>query len=365
MKIISKLVIWILLFILSSSSSLYSQQDAISDLEYQTCARKIKSKYDAKAYQLKPSKAAHMGMRLWRNYDDSKYKFLLLQGINYASNSLDKLVENGLDSFSLESYVHKKNLSYKGTTEKKRLRKRTLERFPSYRLICTQILRHVARLNELGLSHEHNEDFIRLIENYDFKTVFEDGEMIRAWGAQLANQVVWLHDLGIYDYRNLFRKAVKLTYPKDRDSLLSKQQFENKIYTLTHIIIGASGYYRYNVDYNQFADIVDYFRNNIDYIIKTCKEDVVIEVGLSLLLVNEEYPEINLIKTHIYNKVDKKDRMVLSTTGKSNFAQGEHRNIIAILLLDWKGCNNSPSSKDMKQLKSYLDESLVWNLSML
>ena len=95
------------------------------------------------------------------------------------------------------------------------------------------------------------------------------------------------------------------------------------------------------------------------------KEDVVIEVGLSLLLVNEEYPEINLIKTHIYNKVDKKDRMVFSTTGKSNFAQGEHRNIIAILLLDWKGCNNSPSSKDMKQLKSYLDESLVWNLSML
>ena len=41
----------------------------------------IRKKYERYAYKLKPSKASHMGLRLWRNYEDDKYKYLLLQGI--------------------------------------------------------------------------------------------------------------------------------------------------------------------------------------------------------------------------------------------------------------------------------------------
>ena len=222
----------------------------------------------------------------------------------------------------------------------------------------TQILRHVARLDELGLRHHHHNQFMRLIKSYDFYKAFADRDMIRAWGAQLANQVYWLKNLGVADYRSDFRRAVKVTYPDHMDSELSKKQFENKIYTLTHIIIGASEYFRNKVDYSEYRDIIEYFKSNTHVILDRCKEDVIIEVGLSLLLVDENIPQIEEIRSHILSKVDVKKRMILSENGKSKFAQGEHRNIIAVLLLDWKGCAQMPTSTEVEKMGSLLSSSL-------
>jgi len=327
--------------------------------EYVKSAQQIRLNYEQNAFKLKPSKAGHMGLRFWRNYENDKYQYLLLQGINYTATSLDKLVANGLDKASLDEYVEKKNVKYKASTKKKKRRKKTFERFPNYRLMSTKILRHIARLDELGLRHERHDEFMKLIEQYDYQKAFTDPEMIRAWGAQLANQVYWLHNLGVSDYRMEFAAAVNEVYPSDLDLELSKQQFENKIYTLTHIIIAASGYYRNKVDYHKYKDIIDYFRTNVDEIIERVKEDVLIEVGLSLLLVDESFEEIDVIKSHIHSKIDHEKRMILSEKGKAKFAQGEHRNIIAVLLLDWQGCSTIPSAKDIRDLKGLLPNSLV------
>ena len=84
---------------------------------------------------------------------------------------------------------------------------------------------------------------------------------------KLANQVFWLNQLGLGDYRKEFREAVTETYPAELDDNISDQQFGNKIYTLTHIIIAASEYYRYPVDYDKYNEITDYFRNNLDSIL--------------------------------------------------------------------------------------------------
>ena len=98
-----------------------------------------------------------MGLRLWRNYEDDKYKYLLLQGVNHAANALDKLVLNGLDWASLKRLANSKNKKYKATSDKKKLRKFTLKKYPLYRLMGTKVLRHVARLDELGLKHTEND----------------------------------------------------------------------------------------------------------------------------------------------------------------------------------------------------------------
>ncbi|MEM9548275.1 MAG: DUF3541 domain-containing protein [Bacteroidota bacterium] len=328
--------------------------------EYQNSAQKILRKYEHHVYKLKPSKAGHMGLRLWRNYKDDEYKYLLLQGINHTSQALDKIVNNGLDKRSIYLYVKEKNAKYKASTKKKKLRKETFTTFPKYRFMATKVLRHVARLDELGLRHKNHQDFMKLLHSYNFEKAFTNPQMIKAWGAQLANQVYWLHHLGVADYRVKFAKAVARTYPDEEDGLLNKQQFQNKIYTLTHIIIAASGYYRHQVDYQEHKEIIDYFRANTDLIIERCKEDIIIEVGLSLLLVDESIPEIETIRAYINSKVDPKKKMVLSENGKSSISQGEHRNIIAVLLLDWQGCSPIPTSVDIQPMEGLLSESLVF-----
>lgn len=352
--------IQLLLFFLFTLSISQAQTGSSQvNTEYVKSAKSIRLKYEHHSYKLKPSKAGHMGLRLWRNYKDEKYKYLLLQGINYTAGSLDKLVENGLDQNSLDAYAASKNEKYKANTKKKKRRQQTFEKFPKYRLMATKILRHVARLDELGLQHKNHDEFMQLISSYDYKSAFTDPQMIKAWGAQLANQVYWLNQIGVADYRSEFMDAVEKTYPAANDHKLSKQQFENKIYTLTHIIIAASEYYRHKVEYNDYDSIIDYMRSNTPLILERVKEDIIIEVGLSLLLVDESYPEIEFIRAYINDRVDKDKKMILSENGNSKFAQGEHRNIIAVLLLDWKGCAATPTFKDIKGLKSMMARSLT------
>lgn len=314
--------------------------------------------YESKAYQLKPSKAGHMGLRLYRHYQDDKYAYLMLQGVLYTDKALNKLVKNGLDSLSIEKFIKKNNKSFKANTKKKKLRKKTLKTYPRYRYMATKVLRHVARLDELGLQHKKHKKLIQLLEGYHFQKVFTDSMMIKAWGAQLANQVYWLKQIGIADYTVEFMQAVEKTYPHKKDRRLSNQQFENKIYTLTHILIAASGYYQTPLNYNEYAGMVDYLRENTPMIIKRVKEDVLIEVGISLLLVDESYPEIYTIKNQINSKIDMDHQMIRSKKGSADFAKGEHRNIIAVLLLDWQGCSSSPTRKDVKKLNAHLPNTL-------
>ena len=354
----NRFIQFLVVFFLIISNGYTQQVASDNQLEYTKAAERIKSKYEKHAYKFKPGKAGHMGLRLWRNYEDDQYKYLLVQGVNHAAHALDKLVKNGLDEESLNLYVSEKNVKYKAKTEKKRLRKETFKRFPRYRLMGTKILRHVARLDELGLKHEKHEAFMALIRGYDYESAFTDPEMIRAWGAQLANQVYWLHNIGVADHRAAFMRAVEDVYPEHLDNALSDQQYENKIYTLTHIIIAASEYYRYNVTYSEYSEIIDYMRKNHLAIIDRVKEDVIIEVGLSLLLVNENFEEITTIRDHILSKVDPKQKMILSKGGNAKVAQGEHRNIIAVLLLDWGGCSLIPSSNEIKKLSGNLAGSL-------
>ena len=352
---------WTLLlsFLFLIADTALSQIQAVDSVkEYQMAAAKIKLKYENNAYKLSPSKAGHMAMRLWRNYNDDSYKYLLLQGINKAATSLDKLVEIGLDSLSLSNYVRKSNDSYNANTTKKRLRRETFKDYPEYRLICTKILRHVARLHELGLQHKDHFQFLELLNQYDFEKVFTDEQMIRAWGAQLANQVYWLNDLGLGDWRRSFAKAVEEVYAPEKDLTISDQQFENKIYTLTHIIIAASGYYKRVVTSVEYQTIINYFKKNVEEILKRCKEDVIIEVGLCLLLTNQAHEELGLIREYIYKQVNTTHHMILSKNGNAKFSQGEHRNIIAILLLDWQGCSTVPSGGDLRGIESSISTSL-------
>ncbi|MFT6337232.1 MAG: hypothetical protein ACI86M_003061 [Saprospiraceae bacterium] len=48
--------------------------------------------------------------------------------------------------------------------------------------MSTKILRRMARLDELGLRHKQHNRFMKLFQSYNYKKVFIDSKMIKAWG---------------------------------------------------------------------------------------------------------------------------------------------------------------------------------------
>ena len=336
------------------------QKEAIYvEQEYAQDAALLRENYTRNAHELSRFKKGHLGLRFYRHYGEEQYLPLFFEGIELAEHSLNLIYKRGLDEASIQAYIKDSNKKYYSTsTSRKRLRSYTLDEFPEYRFYATKLLRHVARLDEVGLRHQHHDKFIGLLTSYDFESAFTNKKMIRAWGAQLANQVYWLKQIGIVDYTNEFLEAVELTYPESKDRLLNKQQFENKLYTLTHVIIAASGYYQFKVDYKDYSEIIDYLRGNVDTIIERAKEDVIIEVGIALLLTGEDYPEIDTIRRYISQRINRDARMIPSPSGKTDFALGEHRNVIAVLLLDWQGVFERPKLQNLDSWEKRIPDSL-------
>ena len=168
--------------------------------------------------------------------------------------------------------------------------------------------------------------------------------MVKAWAAQLANQVYWLRQLGEQDVVDDFITTFKKVYPDNNDSVLTKQQFGNKVYGLTHIIFAASRYYQHPINEQDYQWIYDYYRNNIDTIIERAKEDVIAEVGINFLLAGlDDDPVVLKTRKVIQKALNREHGLIPSVTGEMDLKKGEHRNVLAIMLLDWKGMNAAPT----------------------
>ncbi len=353
-------ILIVLPWILIHSNSVDAQIDYSKDADL------IRSYYEQRAFELPPSKAGHMGCRLYRQYGDKRYKFLILQDIKNIDQRFRSIKGKGLDPASLLKISRQEIKDYnKSDNERYVRRRKTFDSYPTYRLIAVSILGGLAKLNNYGLKCADEDLFRKVIHGYNFKHVFRDPVMIRAWGAQLANQVYWLKQLGERDLSHTFSQAVRRTYPNSKDHLLSQQQFTNKIYTLTHIIISASEYYQKPVNAVEFSWILDYFSANLSTIIKRCNVDVIAEVGLSYLLAEkEDASEVEIIRAFVSSSINKDASMIPSSKGGTDFVYGEHRNILAVMLLDWQGTTRRPYTKEIPELKDHLPTSLVFDKSV-
>jgi hypothetical protein len=184
--------------------------------------------------------------------------------------------------------------------------------------------------------------------------------MITAWAAQLANQVYWLRQLGEQDVVDSFIQRFRETYPDSNDNQLSNQQYSNKIYGLTHIIFAASYYYQRAIKEEDFQWIYDYYRANINTIISHTKEDVIAEVGINFLLAGlNDDPVLLQTQKVIEQAIDHQHGLIPSVTGDLNLVSSEHRNVLAIMLLDWKGPHQAPTFTQQPTIFDSLPYGLV------
>ena len=311
------------------------KQDAVS----------IRHTYETQLYTLSAFKAGHYGLRMYRQTMDPKYSAAVWSDMARVASRLNQFSSEVHTPKQIEAYSNKRLSTYVDDTDiRSILRYQATKTMPEYFYLGVDLLGSMARANEYGLKHRNDKQLREIIRRYDFKKYATDEAMIKAWAAQLANQVYWLRQLGEQDVVDDFVEAFKFAYPDEEDAKLSKQQYGNKIYGLTHILLADSQYYQYPLKESDHQWIYDYLRNNIDTILERAKEDIISEVGITFLLAGlENDPVVYKTQKHIQDAINREKNMVPSTSNSTDLTDGEHRNVLAIMLLDWQTPHAAPT----------------------
>lgn len=327
----------------STEQAIVTQTESI--YRFKQDAQLIRDTYEAKLFTLPAFKSGHYGLRMYRQTLDDKYEAAVWSDMARVASRLNMFATEVYTPEQIQVYSNKRIESYLDeTNERSKLRYEATQKMPEYLYLGVDLLGSMARADEYGLKHREDDKLHQVIRRYDFAKYATDEAMIKAWAAQLANQVYWLRQLGEQDVVEEFIAAFRKAYPDRGDSQLSEQQFGNKIYGLTHIIFAASAYYQHPINEQDFQWVYDYYRDNIDSIIARAKEDVIAEVGINFLLAGlGDDPVVLKVQKVIQQALNREHGLVPSVSGGVELRDGEHRNVLAIMLLDWKGPHVAPT----------------------
>lgn len=339
----------------------YSAIAATQPPTYQASADVIRHTYESQLFTLPAFKEGHYGLRMYRQTRDEKYAAAVWTDMARVASRLNRFSAEVNTPEQILMYASKRLSGYADETDERSVRRYNVtQHMPEYIYLGVDLLGSMARANEYGLKHKDDEKLREVIRRYDFKRYATNSDMIKAWAAQLANQVFWLRQLGEQDVVEPFIEAFRQTYPDESDAALSKQQYGNKIYGMTHIIFADSEYYQHPVSEQQYQWIYDYFRNNIDTILLKAKEDVIAEVGISFLLAGlNDDPVVEKTRQAIQASINREHGMIPSVSGDFDLKYGEHRNVLAVMLLDWQQVNHTPTVTNDPRVFSNVPYGLV------
>ncbi|WP_081649607.1 DUF3541 domain-containing protein [Fodinicurvata sediminis] len=302
--------------------------------------QEIRTRYDAHLEGFSISKQRHYAQRLYRITGNKDY---LHGNLRYARRLLGRLRVD-IAGLKLPGYAlmqsRKVVEDYASRTEKQRARKEMLGTWGEIAYAKNLAFRLV-QAKYHGLLHEaFLPDYQRALSylaSVDFRAFLSDPEVLRVYAPQVANQLYYLHELGVSDLRGPVLAAFRDLYPPARDGALSRAEYRNKIYGMTHFVIAASRYYQQPVQRQEFDWILAYFEENLEVILRRTKEDIYTEVALSFLLAGEEkHAAVERIRQALREVYDPEAAMIPSETGETgDLAAGEHRNVLAVMLFCW------------------------------
>ncbi|WP_153914537.1 DUF3541 domain-containing protein [Shewanella sp. TC10] len=332
-----------------------SQTSSSTPLTHQEVRSAIQVNLEQNMYSLPPRIQGHYGLRMYRMTGEEKYTNAALIDLititerqNYFACNIDepKFIEQQAD----------KAISVLGKGPRAKARKKALKPFPEFIFYSDILLRYSSRIDELGFMGPCHEQMVKALKAYDLKPALTDPKMIKSWAAQLINYAYWAEQLEVGNYVEDYKKAFIAAYPDDEDSELDKKQFQNKLYGMTHFIFAASGYYQQEVSAKEFKWILDYFDNNIDRILKDATDDIIAEVGISFYLTGQrDHQVIKKTQNHIAASFSPEYQLIPSPRGNPDMVMGEHRNVLAMMLLDWpETLHQGPYLAETKATKKYL-----------
>lgn len=304
------------------------------DKRFASAAKNIRTKYDSEFIEMRASAQNHYAARMYRLTGESHYATGVVNEVFQIHDRVTNFSKK-IDSKEYRFAEANKLIDSLPNTRRGKLRRSALQDTGDQRF-ALYVLYQLAKLDEYGLKHPQEDKIVSYLKTLDLEKLILSKDFIKAYAAQVANYVYWAYQLEVGDWRAALNVAFQKAYPNDKDEKLSKSQFQNKIYGLTHIVIAASEYYQSTTSEETFGWIIDYFTANIDRIVDKTKSDVHAEVGISYLLVNRKN-DMSLLRLQkeVVKAIDPEKNMILSVKGDDDISIGEHRNILAYALLAW------------------------------
>lgn len=308
---------------------------------YQQAATEIQSIYEAQFEALSDDKQRHFAQRIWRLTGDPEY---LALNEAYGERLLGELAEYD-DIVSSPEKLSERNRemleSYPVRTTKQR-RRQVMFSERSEMMVPKHLLFRLAQANYHDLLGELPPERLARLEAavmaVDWKDFLTDPEVLSVYGAQVANNVAFLNQLGLVDLRSDVVQAFQQLYPSERIDTLSRAEYYNWLYGMTHIVIAYSHYYQRLVPEEQVAWIIEALVRQEDKLLDSVKEDILAEVALSLQLTGrEDLPLVDAIRNHLLESRDADAGIIPAADGSLDLEDGEHRNVLAIMVLGWEG----------------------------
>lgn len=326
-----------------------------SDIRPSELVKGIRQNFESRLYELPPRIQGHYGLRLYRTSGDQRY----INAVLYDYYAIVDRINAILPNLGDRDYIAKQaqTLTSEISNGKRgRARRKSLLKYPEF-IFYAEALGYAARLDEFGIAVP--AAVTNALANYDFQTALTDKVMIEAWAAKLANYAYWLRQLNIVDYTQAYKSAFLETYPNDRDSDLSRWQYKNKLYGLTHLMIADSEYYQHAVSAKEFGWILKYFTDNQQRILDSTSADVIAEVAICFLLAGQaDHTFVAEIKSTLLSQYSAEHSMIPSVSGKIDLATGEHRNVLTLMLFDWPDqLTAGPCFRQFKEIIKYLPNS--------
>jgi hypothetical protein len=314
----------------------------VSATSPETAAETIRQRLESSLFTFEPSTQKHFALRMYRLTGDERYIQPILFDLLVTAERFERDAAGADDTAYVTSRCAEIRESLNPATRKGRLRLAMFEKWGGIDFYLN-LLHRVNKLSEYGLSETSRfkpafEQAMAAIQSVDFAPFLLDTGVIRLYSPQAVNYVYYLKDLGVVDLRDQYKKVFVRVFNDDLDNDLTKRQYMDKIYGLTHFITAASGYYQRLVDSSEFDWILDYFDSHRDRIVKETKADIIAEVGVCYLLAGRgESPMVEACREAIISRLDPETGLVPSLHGHLRLPRAEHRNIMAYILLAWSG----------------------------
>ena len=308
---------------------------------YDQIAIRILSTYQQALPKLPLKQQKHFCLRMYRLTGDSIWLPPVVADLHNVITTLrsdrDSLMNAGYHQRRIDSLA----ADFARETRKNRSRRVLFEGRDDIRLQLDWLYKlatiddyHIADAAVSQLCREMKER-LRLGHLVEFLL---DTQTITVYAAQAANAVEYLRQLGLADIREDSRRHFLEVFPDSLDRKLDDEQFGDKVYGLTHIIISAGGYYQRLLDRREYAWILDYFSRIQNRLLNRLSADVIAEVGLCFLLCDDtETTLVDLCRQKVAKRFDRKHGLILSPLGSYDLQIGEHRNILAYMLFTWQG----------------------------
>ncbi len=316
----------------------------------------IKKTFEQNLFKFGPEIQRHWAERMFRFTGDTIYH----QPVIIAAVLTAELLAADVASLDDSGYVAIRCRQllddFNPRTRKGKLRRGWFKRNPTS-VFYLRMLANVWRLQQYGLVESTYSETLsramRITAEYDYRRVLFDTTLIRIYAAQAVNSVHYLHSLEIVDLREDYTRVFQQVFPDAIDDSLGKREYQDKIYGLTHFITAASGYYQHDVDKSDFSWVLNYFEQNIERIFSSTTSDIVAEVGISFLLTGQnDHPIVRKCRKQIEDDFNREAGMIPSPRGKLDLESGEHRNILAYMLLRWP--DKLHAGPDLSQSEHFL-----------